>query len=394
MYHLYRFDFYILVFLALWLVPLAVYAQDGPGGIGGIDGTTNLVLWLDPHDIDGDGLTTDNPNNGDTIQTWHDKSGKKNDAVQTVLTHRATYDARGALSFDGNDDGYTFGSTDIPVADRDRTIFVVHKSNARSTASDQYSLSYGGSRFKNVLSIGARRRQLFVSVDTATGRVHKTVISNSLNHDDPAILSLVRIANTSVQSYYNGQTGASITSDISSTGNNGYWIGKNFNNQSWEGFISEVIIYNVALNEAQRVIIENYLSAKYNIPLGANDVYKMDGSANGDYDFNVAGIGRGTNISDTVKSARGSGVLTIRASSSFPNPNSYLMWGDNDSTFRLETIGDTAKRIWRVSENNADLGSVDMTFDLKNANPINDDGLPIELLISNSATFKDTDKYP
>jgi hypothetical protein len=35
-------------------------------------------IWLDGQDIDGDGLTNDNPSNGATVSSWIDKSGNGN----------------------------------------------------------------------------------------------------------------------------------------------------------------------------------------------------------------------------------------------------------------------------------------------------------------------------
>jgi len=50
------------------------------------------------------------------------------------------------------------------------------------------------------------------------------------------------------------------------------------------GYTSEIIIYREALVPAKRIIINNYLSAKYNIALSANDKYLGDNAGNGDYD--------------------------------------------------------------------------------------------------------------
>jgi len=57
-------------------------------------------------------------------------------------------------------------------------------------------------------------------------------------------------------------------------------------NQNWDGDIAEVIIFSDQLNEAQRIILDNYLSAKYEISI-ANDQYTFDLS----HGIDVAGIG-------------------------------------------------------------------------------------------------------
>ena len=54
--------------------------------------------------------------------------------------------------------------------------------------------------------------------------------------------------------------------------------------------IAEIIIYNNLINNAQRIIIANYLSSKYNIAIfNPSDRYSYDAS----YGNDVAGIGTG-----------------------------------------------------------------------------------------------------
>lgn len=63
---------------------------------------------------------------------------------------------------------------------------------------------------------------------------------------------------------------------------------------NFRGDVAELLIYNRTLNAAERVIVENYLAAKYGEVLGANDVYTGDDLAKGDYDLDVIGIGSKT----------------------------------------------------------------------------------------------------
>jgi hypothetical protein len=138
--------------------------------------------------------------------------------------------------------------------------------------------------------------------------------------------------------------------------------------ESWNGDIAEVIAYNQSVNSAQRIIINNYLAAKYNLALSSNDVYTMDDAGSGNFDYEVAGIGRvnGTNIHNE---AQGSGIVRIL------NPiglgdNEFLMWGHNNGTLQATNTSDipaavTARfnRLWRVSEA-GDVGAIDIQFDL------------------------------
>ncbi|MCZ8286408.1 MAG: T9SS type A sorting domain-containing protein, partial [Bacteroidia bacterium] len=83
------------------------------------------------------------------------------------------------------------------------------------------------------------------------------------------------------------------------------------NNRPFGGYIAEVIIYTVTVNNAQRIIVNNYLSSKYDIALSANDKYAGDTPGNGNYDREVAGIGREGSGSNPTFSASISGGITI-----------------------------------------------------------------------------------
>lgn len=83
------------------------------------------------------------------------------------------------------------------------------------------------------------------------------------------------------------------------------------NNRPFGGYIAEVIIYTVTVNDAQRIIVNNYLSSKYDIALAANDKYAGDTPANGNYDFEVSGIGRESSGSNPTFSASVSAGMGI-----------------------------------------------------------------------------------
>jgi hypothetical protein len=164
------------------------------------------------------------------------------------------------------------------------------------------------------------------------------------------------------------------------------------------GRISEIILYSAAVNEAQRIIIHNYLSAKYNITLAGNNVYTMDNAGNDNYDFDVAGIGQAADGS-SHRDSRGSGIVRMW------NPNAladseFLMWGHDGATLYSNDITDVdgtiieerLSRTWRVSES-ADVGTVSVSFDLSQlGTPL---GSNLRLLIDrNENGFADNDVTP
>jgi hypothetical protein len=57
------------------------------------------------------------------------------------------------------------------------------------------------------------------------------------------------------------------------------------------GDVAEIRVYKRALNDAERVIVQNHLAARYGSGLSAYDLYKGKDAAAGDYDLDVVGIG-------------------------------------------------------------------------------------------------------
>ena len=62
------------------------------------------------------------------------------------------------------------------------------------------------------------------------------------------------------------------------------------NPRSIRGDISEVIVLKKDLTDAQEVIINNYLGAKWGVDLVSGDYYEGDMSSYGDYDKEVSGL--------------------------------------------------------------------------------------------------------
>ena len=131
--------------------------------------------------------------------------------------------------------------------------------------------------------------------------------------------------------------------------------------------MSELAVYKNKVNTAQGIIIDNYLAAKYNQSLSANDIYVQDNAGNGNFDHDVAGIGQasdGTNHTDS----RGTGIVRISNPSALSN-DEFLFWGEETRNptynFTTNTINYTEQlnSRWRVSRRN-DLGNVTVSFDI------------------------------
>lgn len=137
--------------------------------------------------------------------------------------------------------------------------------------------------------------------------------------------------------------------------------------------------YYYALNDAQVILVQNYLAAKFNVTLSSNDTYRGD-NAGLNFDYDVAGIGRvdGSNIHSD---AQGTGWVRIFNPSDLGD-NEFLTWGHNNASIATVNTSDVPSgidarlnRVWRVSEANAsgatavNVGNVSLQIDLSALSP-------------------------
>lgn len=374
-----RFQFVILCLSTL----LIHRAQTGPGGVG--TSSTN-VLWLKAD------KGTSSSTNGTAISYWNDQSGNGINVTQTTSAQQPTYNTNVLNNFPGIQFDNTTGNT---VADR------MHA--ADNTALDNTS----GYSFFNVVkmnNIGTDARAIVskrTSIDTDEAFMLFFFSSNYFYVDIDGIGNRF---NTGTAGVYSTGTGyildvfydGTLSSANRSTAYEEEILRKTAAETStlvpnkasplniacthssdarpFGGYISEIIIYTVAVVPAQRIIVNNYLSAKYNIALSANDKYAGDNSGNGNYDYEVAGVGKestGSNPSFSPSVCGGLGVSTT--GTGFDNTD-YILAGHatftNNQQF-TDVAGMTGvfnsrwARIWYIDVTNTAANiSADVTFDM------------------------------
>ena len=173
--------------------------------------------------------------------------------------------------------------------------------------------------------------------------------------------------------------------------NNGSYFGSGSasgNGYYFEGKILEFLSFNKTLNDARKIIVENYFGAKYDIPI-LHDRFDYD---NG-YDYEVFGIGRESNGNSHII-AQGSGIIRFDNPTSMNNGDYLIAGHDNGdiSTWTTtETPFDSVQRVareWRVGET-GEVGSirfaVDTTFFA--ANPVNYDSYIIMIDTDGDSDF-------
>lgn len=368
----------VVIILALCL-PLELFQQTGPAGVGT---SANNVFWLKA-----DAGTTSSVN-ATAISTWSDQSGNGMNMNQTVAAQQPSFvtnviNGFPAIQFDNvnsagqndkmigpdspildNTAGYTFFTVTRPQNFGDARVIV----SKRTTVSVDQSFMlfyYTANRF-------------YTDIQTTNNRfASNTVYAVNNNY----LIDLVYDGSLTAASrckLYNGQAldiTATEASNFVPDNTSPIILGTTdaTDPRPFGGYISEVIIYRAALSDAPKIIIDNYLSAKYNIALSANDKYIGDNPANGNYDREVAGIGQESTGSNPSFSASISGGLTISSNSGLDDTD-YILAGHASLTNYQTTIdvsGITGsnparwQRIWYCDVTNTSTAiNVNVEFDM------------------------------
>lgn len=306
-----------VVFISFSCVP--VFSQTGPAGVG--TPSTN-VFW-----IKGD-KGTSTTTNGVAISSWADQSGNSIHVGQSTAVQQPSFATNvlngfPAILFDNNsgtgqNDFLT--APDHPLLDNTPgySFFTTTKMNAiggdarciisKRTAIDideAFMLFYWEPSyfFLDIDGLGDRQ-----STSPTTYAINTPYIIDGFYDGTLPSASRTKIYEGEILRKTFSETSSSVP-DKPSPLNIGCTHAAN--NRPFGGYIAEVIIYRVAVNDAQRIIVNNYLSAKYDIALTANDKYIGDMPSNGNYDLEVSGIGRESSGSNPTFSASISGGITI-----------------------------------------------------------------------------------
>ena len=135
-------------------------------------------------------------------------------------------------------------------------------------------------------------------------------------------------------------------------------IGNQTGSRAFKGRLAEICYYNRLLNSAERIIVENYLGAKYYANIIVNDRYEHQAG----YGKGVIGIGQTSNNSSSRHTvSKGINIFEIspvNEGASFNAPNEFLLVGNNGSSLNFtedntpNDPGSTMRteRIWRFDE--------------------------------------------
>jgi len=371
-------------------------AQSGPGGAGA---SSSNVLWLDANS----GITR----SGVAVSQWNDRSGNSNHALLPGSIPSAnpsfvsgSVNGYPSLDFDGTDD--QLWVTDHASLDLTQWHFFV-------VLTADVQKNYNAWMVK-----GNDSDENFEMLSYNDGNIHTpTMYSDGMRTFPSSADGQVVIGTFDIMEYsYSAAVGRDVYKNASTiitdnenktprVNNFPVYIGneRSTTGRTIDGDIAEVVAYNAPLNSAQRIVVNNYLSAKYGRTLSANDIYVQDNSGQGDFDHDVAGIGR-VDASNIQSDSRGSGIIQINNPTGLGN-NEFLFWGHNGGTLGSYGVTDLPSgiqgrlaRVWRTNEVAAsgtavDVGNIDMTFDLSAFAAVSASDLRLLVDTDNDGVFAD-----
>lgn len=262
-----------ILLATLFCTALTSFGQTGPAGIGTFDGSVGPrnVLWLraDAGVIE-----------SGTVSSWADQTTNGLNAIQVTPGLQPSFNAANAafnglpsMNFlPGAAANYHLAVPDNDLLDNSpgMSFFIVLNPAVNGT-----------------LGILNKRTDAGVNQSYRLYRLGGNILSNISNGAN-ATIAMGNSANIFSSIYDQTLSGNKYNTFVNSTSNassnvtttlpnrnSPLYIG-NFDltdTRSFNGDIAEIIIYNDALNGAEKVIVENYLSQKYDLSIGANDFF-------------------------------------------------------------------------------------------------------------------------
>lgn len=356
--------FQILIFLSI-SVNFVSAQVIGPGGVGN---TLTLKLWLKADDL--------SLSNGNPVTNWPDASGNGNDASQGTSTNQPIFQTNvinglPAVSFDGSNDYLTgtLGTLNAPFT----LIIVGYFDHVNQPAGDyDYLINIGsGAANQNVsmsrhASDGTNDDKYYVWNGSAV------YLGPVLTGQQWLLLSAVHRTSAPRNNLYLNGTSQTVTDYLANINTNGNYSLGSYSPTGihyLNGKIAEVIVYDYALNSAERTLVENYLAEKYNLSI-SNDKYANTAG----YSLDLRGIGRESDGNHTPSQT--SKGLELSNSGFLQDDGDYILFAHNTNTISEVTADLPAyhkarwSRVWYL--NKSDVvgtagGNVTLTFDFSDA---------------------------
>lgn len=385
--------FLSLIFLLSQLPLSVVHSQGGagtgPGGVGSTDGTSTLEVWYQSDETvySDTSCTIPQTTDGGIVACWSDASGSGNNALSLVSGEEPTLqngvgdpiNGHSTLRWDGVND---ILQTNTPVDLGAFTVFAVFNASGHGLVYEhntQTNNNGGSYIYTNVGATHSVGRGVPMSITESWrdwtgdwGILGGTKIVGQVYGGTDATHNFFLNGIQQATSYGNNANPgvATLSANIH--------LGRRFSPSALPitGNYVEFMAYSTALNSAQRTLIENYLHAKYAVPIG-NDYYTGDTGPNGDFDMDVVGIGQEADGDNLEAHSVGMIVTNGTFLDGSDDDGDYLIFGHrtaiNDNvTTDLPVAWDGVypnaqrwERHWEitVTDGNSDDGTVTIIFD-------------------------------
>ena len=393
----------LLLLAALNFASAAVKAQTGPSGLN-----SGIMLWLDASDINANSTTGAS---GSTVTTWKDKSGNGKNATymgsNAATLSLTEMNGAPAVKFSKSSltSGTAFEVNNIDIRSGthpDVTVVIIYKQGAIDNTSEYQSVwgaddggfdrffhskwHYSGAVYDGAVGVGAASGNV-VAVPGAgnIGLVRLTTVSY--------VTSGTKTNASSVS--FNGQAATTFTDNTDpSVAPTKLTIGYDGSDAFFNGYISEVIVYDHKFSACENETMNAYLSSKYGVDYSNySATYKYSGTFPND--INAIGRFSSTNCSlgTAISAAKSGAVLTISNPSNNTSGNKHMAFGSDNGT--LTEVSSTSpgfsqrlSKLWRI-DHNGNVGTVDVSFDLATISPAISVSNPYNfaLIIDNDANF-------
>jgi hypothetical protein len=369
-------------------IPSTNFINNGPGGVGSTNGASSLALWLDANQLLGENTT--NPTNGIAIDKWTDKSGFNNHYNNSGV-NRPTYNTSNynAVNFDALAASPQFLNGTQERHHPYGSVFIALNATDAGTSSTLLSSSDLNLKYEQVPNSG------FIGYSEIGINDYTSTIPSLFGTDN--IVSFHANCNKNEIELRAGNVSQNLNVGNST---NGIPLGSiGTATEKAAGDYYEIIAYQNTLNTVEQILVDNYLSAKYGNISISNDLYDEDDNVNGDFDFDVAGIGR-IDVNNIHDDAIGTGFLRVNNPSNLDD-GEFLIWGDNGDSVIFDnetdlpnTVIAKARKVWKISEvnlsaNPIDIGNIDLHFDLSSLGLSSLENIILLIDTNNNGIFAD-----
>lgn len=364
----------LLLIILCAAMKLPLFAQTGPAGVGN---SSSNKFWLDANALSS--LT-----NGQPVGIFTDRSGNGWNANQSNAAKKPIFltgiiNGLPVLRFNRSTGGQWLDITSNGVGaamNNSSTLFVVARTTSGGVNTDRgwwQGIVGAANGYSGILFYGYPTTTHAYIDNWVGSSAYDLVVTAPVTQGDWMIASRLvseKSTGTILEGYAGGSYAGLRTSNLQVKNHSNLvrlGASQGTGTHAWllNGDIAETMLFNYRLTEAQRIIVENYLASKYNLPI-SNDFYTGNSPQ---YVLDVQGIGTydGTANDKHILAANSKGLMLTESNNSLNEPNEYLMAGHGDVTngLTVDNLPMGADERWRRSWYLSKTGNIDvqLTFD-------------------------------